>query len=84
MLKLKGKKNIYCSEIQKGSNFNDETFDILTGKDSVSARGLYSKTIMRFKSFASIILAANTFTTTGNSDAELRKIILYQFFFFFY
>jgi putative DNA primase/helicase len=75
---LKGKKMVVYPEFTKGDSLNEGLIKSLTGKDKVSARGLYGNPI-NFSSTFKIFILSNHFPNSSLSTSILDRLVIFPF-----
>lgn len=80
ILHLKGKRIVWASESEKDKHLNVSTIKLVTGGDSLIARGLYEKTYTEFTPTHSIFLITNHRPhIPANENALWKRIFLIPF-----
>jgi len=81
LLRLRGKRAIFGTELKRASIFNDDIFKSLaSGGDKLVARGLHSTTSIEFKPTGVIIVPANVLAQVRDDDSAVwDRLVLLNF-----
>ena len=80
LLRLQGKRLVFCNETKEGQRLDDARVKDLTGGDTITGRPLYSNNNISFRPTHKLVVVGNYHpTVSDDSHGFWRRVVLYPF-----